>query len=580
MRHPSPSRRARLGALLAAAPLALGLSLALPAGPATAATPTVEPFISEGPASPETTGSPSFTFSVDDDNSEFLECGYVTAPATVPTYATCQSPKTFTNVPAGSHTFYVRSVGSEGERGPAAFYQWTSTSSAPEPNTILTGLVDSPVAGSGTWSFIATDTVGGSQVNDATFECRIDSADWAPCTSPATLTGISNGLHTFFVRATRNGVTDQTPAQQIFTSASAPDTTITQGPVLSTTATSASFSFESSAFGSTFECSLDEGPFESCTSPKSYSNLGLGDHSFAVRATASDLTDPTPDTYDWTITEQQQSGAPDTIITEAPTQVTSETEAYFGLASLPGGTNTFYCWLDDEDPTTQCFQAAYYFDLEPGTYTFHAAAFNASGTDPTPATYTWTITGDQPPAEGPRTRITGLGGRVFQTDTIRPVFSSPGTPDATFLCALDKAPLEPCKARGTVFKNMKPGKHTLRAVAVFDGVQDPTPAVRKIVVDVDPPESRLIDVRGRTFKGGVVTGTLMTPANDGDFFECRLDGGKWTKCSQQLPLKRGAKADLRLTGITPGVHELEVRAVDLVGNRDPSPARGFFTMVR
>jgi hypothetical protein len=81
-----------------------------------------------------------------------------------------------------------------------------------------------------------------------------------------------------------------------------PDTTIDSGPSGTVTATSADFSFSSSETGSTFECRLDGGAWGSCTSPKSYTSLEVGDHTFDVRATdAAGNTDQTPASRTWTI---------------------------------------------------------------------------------------------------------------------------------------------------------------------------------------------------------------------------------------------------------------------------------------
>ena len=81
-----------------------------------------------------------------------------------------------------------------------------------------------------------------------------------------------------------------------------PDTTITSGPANPTSSTSASFAFTSSESGSTFECRIDSGSWSSCTSPKSYSSLANGSHTFDVRATdAASNTDATPASQTWTI---------------------------------------------------------------------------------------------------------------------------------------------------------------------------------------------------------------------------------------------------------------------------------------
>lgn len=86
------------------------------------------------------------------------------------------------------------------------------------------------------------------------------------------------------------------------------NTTITSGPAngSSTTSTSASFAFRAHhPFTIDYRClksSASLAFWVSCTSPKGYTDLALGEHSFAVRATDRDLLrDPTPATRTWTI---------------------------------------------------------------------------------------------------------------------------------------------------------------------------------------------------------------------------------------------------------------------------------------
>ena len=81
-----------------------------------------------------------------------------------------------------------------------------------------------------------------------------------------------------------------------------PDTTIGAGPTGATEATAASFSFTASKPGATFECSLDGAAFGACSSPKEYTGLAVGDHTFRVRATNGDGTDQSPATRAWTVT--------------------------------------------------------------------------------------------------------------------------------------------------------------------------------------------------------------------------------------------------------------------------------------
>src|SRR4051812_42776608 len=81
-----------------------------------------------------------------------------------------------------------------------------------------------------------------------------------------------------------------------------PQTTIVSGPSGSTSSTSAGFVFSSSEPGSTFACRLDSGAWASCVSPRSYTALGDGTHTFEARARdAAGNVDPSPVSRSWTV---------------------------------------------------------------------------------------------------------------------------------------------------------------------------------------------------------------------------------------------------------------------------------------
>ncbi|MCW2765197.1 MAG: hypothetical protein JWO11_1156 [Nocardioides sp.] len=175
------------------------------------------------------------------------------------------------------------------------------------PDTTITAGPSGTVT-STTAQFSFTSTEAGS------FECQLDGAAYAPCTSPATYTGLAAGSHTFSVRATdAAGNTDATPATRTWTigatDTTPPDTTITAGPTGTVTTTGATFQFSSSESGSTFECQLDAAAYAACTSPTTYTGLAAGSHTFSVRATdAAGNTDATPATRTWTIDTTSAGG--------------------------------------------------------------------------------------------------------------------------------------------------------------------------------------------------------------------------------------------------------------------------------
>jgi glucose/arabinose dehydrogenase len=169
--------------------------------------------------------------------------------------------------------------------------------------------------------------------------------------------------------------------------AAPPDTIIDSGPSNPTNQTSAAFTFHSTESGSSFQCQLDNGGFSACTSGKSYSSLSDGGHSFQVRAIdGAGNTDPTPASFNWTI----DATATDTIIDTGPSNPTDQTSAAFTFHSTESG-SSFQCQLDNGG-FSACTSGKSYSSLSDGGHSFQVRATDGAGnTDPTPASYDWTV---------------------------------------------------------------------------------------------------------------------------------------------------------------------------------------------
>ena len=129
-------------------------------------------------------------------------------------------------------------------------YVWTVDTAA--PNTTITA--NPPPASpstSASFSFVATE--GGSS-----FECQLDGQAWFPCATPQTYDALSQGAHTFSVRATDVALNvDATPAKHTWTvDTISPDTTIASKPPSLSNLSNGSFTFSASE-AATFECKLD-----------------------------------------------------------------------------------------------------------------------------------------------------------------------------------------------------------------------------------------------------------------------------------------------------------------------------------
>src|SRR5206468_2523867 len=216
-------------------------------------------------------------------------------------------------------------------------------------------------------------------------------------TSTLTLTASSTattGQGTVTVTGTSGTLTNTTTIALTVTGSDTtpPDTTITAAPPALSNSSSASFSFTATKAGSTFACQLDASAFAACTSPQSYSGLADGSHTFQVRATdPAGNTDPTPASYTWT----GDTTAPDTTITAAPPATSNSSSASFSFTATEAG-SAFACQLD-ASAFAPCVSPQSYSGLADGSHSFQVRATDPAGnTDPTPASYTWTVNATPP----------------------------------------------------------------------------------------------------------------------------------------------------------------------------------------
>ncbi len=230
-----------------------------------------------------------------------------------------------------------------------------------------------------------------ADIANSTFECQLDGTGFTPCSSPKSYEGLTDGSRTFQVRATSpNGkigapasytwIVDTTPPTPV-------ETFIDQFPP-DPSGADVSFAFSSNKSNATFECSLDGESFGACSTPKSYTNLADGHHTFRVRASdALGNTDPTPAEYSWTVSTGPQP-PPDTLIDSAPPSLSAASVVFTFSSDKTGA--TFECKLDD-GPFQPCSTPTTYGDLSDGSHTFQVRASKDGQTDPTPASYTWTV---------------------------------------------------------------------------------------------------------------------------------------------------------------------------------------------
>ena len=440
---------------------------------------------------------PSFTFSSTEGGSTF-ECQLDGGG-----WSSCSSPKSYAGLTQGSHTFQVRATDGAGntDASPASF-TWTIDTTDPSPAFTF------PAAGGfynlAGWSDFAgtASDAGGAALQNVELSIKRDSdnqywngtafadgtENWRTATGTASWSlsfpganFAAEGAYTVRLRATDTAGNVAAPATRAFSvDTTAPNTSITAQPSDPTNATGASFSFSADEGGSTFECQLDGGGWSSCSSPKSYTGLGDGSHTFQVRATdAAGNTDLSPASFTWTV----DTAAPNTTITAQPSDPSNVTAPSFSFSSSEGG-STFECQLDGGG-WSSCSSPEELRRPQPGLAHLRGARHRRRRRTPT----------RRPRASPGRSTPPRRTPRSPRSPATRATRRAPTSPSArararsTFECQLDGGGWSSCSSPKS-YTGLSQGSHTFEVRATdAAGNTDATPASFTWTIDTTAPAS-------------------------------------------------------------------------------------------
>ena len=385
-----------------------------------------------------------------------------------------------------------------------------------------------------------------------------------------------------------------------------PITTILNGPfaapaITPDTEIPVTFTFAADRADVTYACSLDGADFTPCTSPITYTEADLrglepsavGEHTFEVQATNTTygFIEEAPASRTFIIDDQLD---PETTIDSGPAPTTSNTSATLIFSSNELDA-TFECSFNGE-PFTGCSSPYELNDLALGTYTLEVVAIDAAGhRDPTSVTHTWTVVAPpQPNTPNGTDVIVTLTNPVPATVT----FAQVSVPGFTTVTEVGAGPALPAGylAENVRYYDVSTTAEYSAPVTVCVPYTEADYMLPVRVLHHDGTE--WIDVTASTFAGvacgvadtlspfAVAAGTpLVVPettlegapespsplsevtfefsSNDATAdFECKLDDPlAWTSCDTPYIVD----------GLLPGEHEMQIRAVNAIGNADATP---------
>jgi len=143
-----------------------------------------------------------------------------------------------------------------------------------------------------------------------------------------------------------------------------PETSIIGKPAVISSNLSPSFHFTSSDANSTFQCELDGNGIRPCTSPKMYTFLSEGQHTFLVYATdAAGNIDPSGEEYTWTV----DSFGPKVTFTQRPGRQLNPDDDYTWITDDRSPT---WAWTAQDPHLTSDTPRCYFYDWDTGREIF------------------------------------------------------------------------------------------------------------------------------------------------------------------------------------------------------------------
>jgi RHS repeat-associated protein len=344
------------------------------------------------------------------------------------------------------------------------------------------------------------------------------------------------------------------------------------------------FSLISTPAGMTFECAMDGAAFSTCTSPKVYTGLAEGSHTFRARAVdASGYVDPTPLIRAFQVVAPAKAAGKiplrDVLSSRSEWPLAAsgwskffgaseigQTVKSFGYSSLSGLSGAYWNTEGFSQYSGGVFAAATVGSEPKSTGQYLALRLTAPNADTAISGYEARFEGQGTTTSykaeiakweaGTRTVLasaTGLSLPVGQTIMLMN--------SGNYLSLWAGSGATYTRLLGTTDAAFLPFFGGGKAGLLANGNQGSLNNFRAGYLDLEAPETSFIKPPPTKFETKVIKIALFSTELNSTF-ECKLDTGAWTACTSPVTYEN----------LTDGSHSLQARATDTQGNVDPTPA--------
>ncbi|WP_143092689.1 Ig-like domain-containing protein [Arsenicibacter rosenii] len=365
-----------------------------------------------------------------------------------------------------------------------------------------------------------------------------------------------------------------------------PDTTLTSNPPNPTNSSSATFTFTGSdnvtAPGNlTYEVQLDGTGFSSGASPKTYTGLADGPHTFQVRAVdEAGNPDPTPASYTWNI----DTTPPPAPVVIAPANgsktnnnkptVRGTAEANISVTILIDGTSVGTVTANAGGKWMFTLSNA----LADGSHTAKARATDDAGnTSVDSNTNTFTVDTTAPPAP-----VVSAPANGSRTNNNKPTVSGTAEAGSTVTVTIDNTDIGTTTADAsgnwtfTISSALSDGSHTAKARATDDvGNTGPDSNTNTFTVDTTAPPAPVLSAPANGAVLSSARPTVSGTAEAGSTVTVTIDN---TDIGTTTANASGNWSYTINSALSEGAHTVKARATDDVGNTGIISSTNSFTI--
>lgn len=390
-------------------------------------------------------------------------------------------------------------------------------------------------------------------------ECAYDNKSaYAPCVSPQSK-DLAEGAHKFYVRAIDNAGNLSESEHAFVIDLSAPTVMITKSPEDYTKSPTAVFEFVGKDGNdpiTQFECRIDGGAYSACSTPKSYSGLADGLHTFEVVGIDKVGNRSAPASRSWYV----DTKAPMITFVLKPDALGNKTSALFkyAISDVGSGVASSECSFDNGAYAACSMDMMSYTNLLDGTHTFQVRATDKAGNVGLSEKVSFVID-----LKAPTVRLVN----------VPPAFSNAKDFNFTFEasddrgierveCRVDAGAYVVCNSLSNqMVRDLAEAGHRFTVKAVDKAGNQSAEVYYDWTVDLTPPVIAYFQFPPTSALSSAVIslGFNVTDAISGvKSVECKLD-------AVVVPCKAGELKTL--TNLAQGIHTFEVTAFDNANNK-------------